>query len=151
LSDHLAARREEDDQTVAKKTGNRSATKKTGSSRPKAGVRPSGKAAKKPAAKAKATASGSRAAATARPASRPAGPTLGEHAERLRDEIHRSKLTHPDPWRYAAKARPWGERAQVLVELITVRGETAAARSSLEALVAELEADRDFQEARRLF
>ena len=81
-----------------------------------------------------------RAAATARPASAAAGPSLGEHAERLRDEIQRSKLSHPDPWRYAAKARGWGERAQVLVELIAVRGDTASARGSLEALAAELAA-----------
>jgi hypothetical protein len=80
-----------------------------------------------------------------------AGPTLGEQAERLRDEIQRSKLTHPDPWRYTAKARGWGERAQVLVELIAARGDTASARGSLEALAAELQGDRDFQEARRLF
>jgi len=37
------------------------------------------------------------------------------------------------------------------VELIAVRGETSSALSSLEALVAELDKDRDFQEARRLF
>jgi hypothetical protein len=143
--------REEGDETVAKKTAKRSATKKTGSSGPKAGPRTTAKAAKKTTAKTKTAPPAKRAAAASRPMPGPAAATLGEHAERLRDEILRSKLTHPDPWRYAAKARPWGERAQVLVELITVRGETAAARSSLEALVAELERDRDFQDARRLF
>ena len=76
---------------------------------------------------------------------------MDERARQLHADIARSKLTHPDPWRYAAKARGWGERAQVIVELITVRGETASALSSLEALVAELDKDRDFQEARRLF
>ena len=142
---------------MAKKTGKRSATKKAASRPSKAAPRPAAKAAKtakaatKPAAKATAAAPPKRAAATARPASPGAGPTLGEHAERLRDEIQRSKLTHPDPWRYTAKARGWGERAQVLVELIAVRGETASARGSLEALAAELQGDRDFQEARRLF
>jgi hypothetical protein len=151
---------------VAKKTVKRSATKKAAPS--KAAPRPAAKAAKtakaatKPAAKAPAaappkraaapaSAPPKRAAATARPAFAAAGPSLGEHAERLRDEIQQSKLSHPDPWRYAAKARGWGERAQVLVELITVRGDTAAARGSLEALAAELQGDRDFQEARRLF
>jgi hypothetical protein len=136
---------------VAKKTGKRSATKKAAKRPSKAATRPAAKAAKKTTAKAKAPAPGKRAVATARPAPPPAGPTLGEHAEHLRDEIQRSKLTHPDPWRYAAKARGWGERAQVLVELIAVRGDTPSARSSLQALDAELERDRDFQEARRLF
>ena len=142
---------------MAKKTGKRSVTKKAASRPSKAAPRPAAKAAKtakaatKPAAKAPAAAPPKRAAAAARPAPPAAGPTLGEHAERLRDEIQRSKLTHPDPWRYTAKARGWGERAQVLVELIAVRGDTASARGSLEALAAELERDRDFQEARRLF
>ena len=142
---------------MAKKTGKRSATKKAASRPSKAAPRTAAKAAKtakaatKPAAKAPAAAPPKRATATARPASPAAGPTLGEHAERLRDEIQRSKLTHPDPWRYTAKARGWGERAQVLVELIAVHGETASARGSFETLAAELERDRDFQEARRLF
>ena len=148
---------------MAKKTGKRSATKKAASKPSKAAPRPAAKAAKtakaatKPAAKApppprrRHAAPPKRAAAAARPAPAAAGPSLGEHAERLRDEIQQSKLSHPDPWRYAAKARGWGERAQVLVELIAVRGDTASARGSLEALAAELEGDRDFQEARRLF
>ena len=142
---------------MAKKTGKRSATKKTERRAPKAAPRPAAKAtktakaAKKPATKAPAAAAPKRAAAPARPAPASAGPSLGERAERLRDEIQRSKLSHPDPWRYAAKARGWGERAQVLVELITVRGDTASARGSFEALAAELDGDRDFQEARRLF
>jgi len=142
---------------VAKKTVKRSATKKAASRPSKAASRPAAKPAKaakaatKTAAKATAAAPPKRAAATARPAPPAAGPTLGEHAERLRDEIQRSKLTHPDPWRYAAKARGWGERAQVLVELVAVRGDTASARGSFEALAAELQGDRDFQEARRLF
>lgn len=142
---------------MAKKTVKRSATKKAASRPSKAASRPAAKPAKaakaatKTAAKATAAAPPKRAAATARPAPPAAGPTLGEHAERLRDEIQRSKLTHPDPWRYAAKARGWGERAQVLVELVAVRGDTASARGSFEALAAELQGDRDFQEARRLF
>ncbi len=142
---------------MAKKTGKRSATKKAASRPSKAASRPAAKPAKaakaatKTATKATAAARPKRAAATARPAPPAAGPTLGEHAERLRDEIQRSKLTHPDPWRYAAKARGWGERAQVLVELVAVRGDTASARGSFEALAAELQGDRDFQEARRLF
>ena len=37
------------------------------------------------------------------------------------------------------------------MEVIAVRGDTASARGSLEALLAEVEPDRDFQEARRLF
>ena len=142
---------------MAKKTVKRSATKKAASRPSKAASRPAAKPAKaakaatKTAAKATAAAPPKRTAATARPAPPAAGPTLGEHAERLRDEIQRSKLTHPDPWRYAAKARGWGERAQVLVELVALRGDTASARGSFEALAAELQGDRDFQEARRLF
>jgi hypothetical protein len=146
---------------VAKKTGKRSATKKAASRPAKAASSPAARptktakaatnAATKTAAKAPAALPPKRAAATARPAPPAAGLTLGEQAERLRDEIQRSKLTHPDPWRYTAKARGWGERAQVLVELIAARGDTASARGSLEALAAELQGDRDFQEARRLF
>jgi hypothetical protein len=142
---------------VAKKTGKPSATKKVASRPSKPAPRPSAKPVKatkaptKPARKVTAPASPKRAAAPARSTAPAAGPSLGEHAERLREEIQRSKLSHPDPWRYSAKARGWGERAQVLVELIAVRGDTASARGSFEALAAELEGDRDFQEARRLF
>jgi hypothetical protein len=74
-----------------------------------------------------------------------------ELAERLRDEIQRSKHTHSDPWRYGAKARPWSERAEVLVAQIVVVGDTPATRRTLEALDREVRGDRDFQEARRLF
>jgi hypothetical protein len=123
---------------VAKKTGKRSATKKVASRPSKVASRPAAKPLKA-------------AKAATKPAAPAARLTLGERAEGLRDEIQRSKLTHPDPWRYAPKARGWGERAQVLVELIVARGDTASARGSLEALAAELRGDRDFQEARRLF
>src|SRR5262245_47464404 len=94
----------------------RSASKKAVTKPSKTVQRPAGKTAKSAPAKAKATAPSARAAS--------AGPGLGERAERLRDEIMRSKLTHPDPWAYAAKARAWGERAQVLVETIVVRGDS---------------------------
>jgi hypothetical protein len=146
LTDHPPNRREEDDETVAKKGPKRSATKKAAGKSPKtAARRPAGKAA------GKATTPLKRAPVTVRPAPPPAGPTLEEHAERLRDEILRSKLTHPDPWRYAPKAREWGERGQALVERIAAEGDTPATRRSLETLDAELRGDRDFQEARRLF
>jgi hypothetical protein len=131
---------------VAKKHPKRAATKKA-ASKPSKTARPSaGKAAKKAAPSAKV----SRPAA-ARPASAPAGPAFGERAERLRDEILRSKLTHPDPWTYAPKARAWGERAQVIVETIVIQGHTPTLLRTLEALDAEVQRDRDFQEARRLF
>ena len=136
---------------MATKAKKRSVTKKATTKPTMVARQPAGEAAKKAAPKTKAPAPSKRAVATARPAPPSAGPTLGERAERLRDEILRSKLTHPDPWRYASKARGWGERAQVLVELIAVRGDTPSARGSLEALDAELQGDRDFQEARRLF
>jgi hypothetical protein len=131
---------------VAKKHPKRAATKKA-ASKPLKTARPSaGKAATKATAAAKAP-----TRAAARPASAPAGPALGERAERLRDEILRSKLTHPDPWTYAPKARAWGERAQILVETIVIQGHTPAVLRTLEALAAEVQRDRDFQEARRLF
>ena len=150
---------------MAKKTGKRSVTKKAASKPSKAAPRPAAKAAKtakavtkpaakvvaKPAAKAPAAAPPKRAAAAARPAPSAAEPSLEARAEHLRDQIQQSKLSHPDPWRFGAKARGWGERAQVLVELIAARGDTASARGSLDALAAEVEGDRDFQEARRLF
>jgi hypothetical protein len=130
---------------VAKKGPKRSVTKKAASKSPKAARRPAGKTARK------VTASSRQAPATARPAPPSAGPNLGEQAERLRDEILRSKLTHPNPWSYAPKAHAWGERVLILVEEIDAKGETPAARRSLETLDAELRRDRDFQEARRLF
>jgi hypothetical protein len=133
---------------VAKKAPKRSTTKKVAAKSAKAARRPAGKPATTSKAKAKSPAPATRTAAPARPA--PAGPTLGEQAELLRDEILRSKLTHPDPWRYAPKARGWGERVQVLV-VQTTGGDAPALRRALDALAAEVLADRDFQEARRLF
>lgn len=130
---------------MAKKAAKRVADKKA-TKTSKAAPRPAAKAAKKAPVKAAAQRP---AAPTSAPAS--AGPGLSERAERLRDEILRSKLTHPDPWAYAAKARAWGDRAQSLLEMIVVRGDTAAVRATFEALDAELQRDRDFQEARRLF
>ena len=128
---------------MAKKAVKRSASKKAATKPSKSAQRSAGKAAKSAPAKAKVTASPPRAAS--------AGPSLGERAERLRDEILRSKLTHPDPWAYAAKARGWGERAQVIVETIVLRGDSPATLRTLEVLHTEVEGDRDFQTARRLF
>jgi hypothetical protein len=135
----------EDEGIVAKKAQKRSARKQA-SSTPRKAARPAGKAAKK-AAPAKAAAK----RGDERPASAAAGPALHEHARRLRDEIARSKHTHPDPFAYAPKARAWGERVEILVEQIIVRGDIPATRRSLEALDTELQRDRDFQDARRLF
>ncbi|HSE96467.1 MAG TPA: hypothetical protein VLD61_11300 [Methylomirabilota bacterium] len=77
--------------------------------------------------------------------------TLLERVERLRDDILRSKTTHPDPWSYTAKARGWGQRAQALVDELARRGESASLERSVEALAGEVTGDRDFQAARRLF
>jgi hypothetical protein len=77
--------------------------------------------------------------------------TLLERAERLRDDILRSKTTHPDPWGYTAKARGWGQRAQALVDELASRGDSAQLERSVETLTAEVTGDRDFQAARRLF
>jgi hypothetical protein len=87
----------------------------------------------------------------ARPALPPAEPTLLEQAERLRDDVLRSKLTHPDPWSYTAKARGWGERIQRLVEEVAVAGQTPALHAAVRTLTAEVEGDADFQRARQLF
>jgi hypothetical protein len=81
----------------------------------------------------------------------PRGPSLLERAEQLRDVIQRSKLTHPDPWTFSAKARGWSQRAQVLVQEVAASGDTPANRRSVETLAAEVEGDPSFQEARRLF
>jgi hypothetical protein len=133
---------------VAKKGQKRSTTKKAATRPAKAVRRAAGKPATASTAKTKSPAR--HVVSPVRPSSAPAGPSLAEQAERLRDEILRSKLTHPDPWRYAPKARGWGERVQVLV-VQTAGTPTPAARRALETLIEEILADRDFQEARRLF
>ena len=74
-----------------------------------------------------------------------------ERAERLRDDLLRSKLTHPDPWSYTAKARAWGKQAQALVEEIAVAGQTPPFHAAIAKLEAEVEGDADFQKARQLF
>jgi hypothetical protein len=81
----------------------------------------------------------------------PAEPSFLERAERLRDDLLRSKLTHPDPWTYTAKARAWGEQAQALVEEIAIAGQTPALHAAVAKLEAEVEGDADFQKARQLF
>ena len=140
---------------MAKKVQKRPVTRKASSKPPKAAPKPTGKppvrtTAKAP-PKAKATVPVKRMVALPRSAAVTAGPGLADLAERLRDDIQRSKLTHPDPWTYAAKARAWGVRAQTLVEEIALKGGTSATRRTLEALDGEVQRDRDFQEARRLF
>jgi hypothetical protein len=79
-----------------------------------------------------------------------AGASL-QRAEAIRDAIQRSKLTAPEPWSYTPRARAWAQRAQALVEEISRDGDTKANRQGLEKLVAEVEGDADFQEARRRF
>ncbi len=132
---------------MAKKRQARPAAKKASSTPRKAAGKPAATKAAKAAPTARAAAPATRAAGPARPA----GPGLMELAERLRDDILRSKHAHPDPWAYGAKARPWGDRAQVIVAQIAVAGDTPASRRALEALDDEVRRDRDFQEARRLF
>lgn len=138
---------------MGKKGQKRSATKKTPSKPPKAARKPAGKAPARTAVKAapKAAPPAKRAVAESRPALPPTRHSLTDQVERLREQIQRSKLTHPDPWTYGPKARGWGDRVQILVEQITVKGESPAAQRTIEALDAEIQGDRDFQEARRLF
>jgi hypothetical protein len=112
---------------------------------PAAASRPAVGRVKPPAVKPPAPAAGPR------PGGGATVPSLLEQAERLRDDVNRSKLTHPDPWAFAAKARAWAQRAQALVEQVAAGGDTAESRRAVEALAAEVERDRDFQEARKLF
>lgn len=81
----------------------------------------------------------------------PAEPTLLQRAERLRDDIIRSKLTHPDPWSYTAKARAWGQQVQTLVEEIAAAGQTPTLHEAVAEFSAEVESDPDFQAARQVF
>lgn len=77
--------------------------------------------------------------------------TALQRAEELRDAILKSKLTAADPWAYTPKARAWVLLAQGLVEEIAAGGDRRALEERLAALTAEVEADPDFQEARRRF
>jgi hypothetical protein len=88
---------------------------------------------------------------TRAPGSSPAEPSLLERAERLRDDLLRSKLTHPDPWSYTAKARAWAERAQTLVQDIAIASQTPELHAMVAKLAAEVENDPDYQKARQLF
>jgi hypothetical protein len=131
---------------VAKKRAQRSGTKKATnkqSARPKP-------AAKAPVAKP--------AARPPQPAPRPAAPArqaapapLLEQARSLREAIERSKLTAPDPWGYTTKARGWIQRADQVLSRIESSADAAGTRKTLETLRGEIEGDRDFQAARRLF
>jgi hypothetical protein len=87
----------------------------------------------------------------ARRALPPAEPSLLERAERLRDDLLRSKLTHPDPWSYTAKARAWAEHAQTLVQDIAIASQTPELHAMVAKLAAEVENDPDYQKARQLF
>jgi hypothetical protein len=86
----------------------------------------------------------------ARPGS-PAEPPLLHDAERLRDAILKSKLTHPDPWSYTPKARAWSQQAQQIVEQIASGGDVEEQRRAFQRLEADVESDPDFTEARRRF
>ena len=81
----------------------------------------------------------------------PAAPTWLERAEGLWAQIVRSKLTHPDPWDYTAKARVWAHRAEQIVEDLAMGRNIEGARRALTDLTAELEQDRDFDAARKAF
>jgi hypothetical protein len=107
----------------------------------------------KVAAKAPAKPAAAKPAPAPRPAAalRPSEPSALARAEALRDAILRSKLTAPDPWGYTAKARAWGQRAQQCVDQLARDANAAGARQALDKLTAEVQGDRDFQEARRLF
>jgi hypothetical protein len=78
-----------------------------------------------------------------------APPSLLDQAKALRDAVQQSKLTARDPWGYTAKARAWQERVEQLLDRITTNVDAAATRKGVEALRAEIEGDRDYQEAQR--
>jgi hypothetical protein len=139
---------------VARKRG-KGAAKKTTARRTAKRAHPA------PAAKRAASPTRRTKAATTKPPAEPAptapaprptapAPTLLEEAERFRDEIQRTKLCHPDPWTYTPKARGWAQQAQAIVERIATGDEGGGARDALAQLRAAVEADPDFQEARRL-
>lgn len=135
---------------MAKKRAQRSGTKKKATG--KRDARP------KPAARASKTRPAARPAKPAKPAPRAtapapaaASPTAREQVRSLREAIERSKLTSPDPWGYTAKARGWLQRTDQVFARIEAGADTAGARKTVEALRAEVEGDRDFQAARRLF
>jgi hypothetical protein len=137
-------------------TGKKAAAKPAAKAQPAAKALPAPRAKALPPSRAKALPApkappAAKPAGTRPVATRPAEPSLLERAEALRDAIQRSKLTAPDPWAYTAKARGWGVRAQELVDRIARDGATPGARQGLEQLSGEVEGDREFQEARRLF
>lgn len=117
-------------------------------------TKPAAKRGAKPAGHGKAKAAPAReprSLAGAAAGRRAAGQSLLDEGERIAEAITRSKLTAADPWTYTAKARVWQRRVQELMAQIARDGETAALRQKLDALRAEVEGDRDFREARRLF
>ena len=122
------------------------ATKHSKRSGTKSAAKGSSKAARPAAKPAKPAATAARPAAPRRGAASRA-PSLAERALSLRDAIQHSKLTAANPWDYTAKARKWEARAERLL----AGAETAETHKALETLAAEVEGDRDFQEARRLF
>jgi len=132
---------------VATKRGKRSGTKT------KSTVKPKPKATAKPPVKsgrASSPAPGRRVASPAvAPARRAAPLPLLERGKALRDAIQLSKLTAPDPWSYTGRARTWLGRVERLLDRISAGVETAEMRKAIETLAAEVEGDRDFQEARR--
>jgi hypothetical protein len=139
--------------TVAKKRAQRSGAKKVAvkrSARPKPAAKvPAAKVpAAKPAAK-QPTKPAVRASAPARPAA--PSPDALEQVRSLREAIERSKQTALDPWGYTAKARGWLQRADQVVVRIAASADVAGTRKALDTLRAEVEGDRDFREARRLF
>ena len=135
---------------MAKKRAQRSGTTKKATGKRDARPKPAAKASKtRPAAKpAKPAKPAPRAVA---PAPAAASPTALERVRSLREAIERSKLTSPDPWGYTAKARDWLQRTDQVFARIEAGADTAGARKTAEALRAEVEGDRDFQAARRLF
>jgi hypothetical protein len=133
--------------TTGRMTGKKKATTATGKAKSRPAPAPVGRAAKS----ARPVRPKAAAPQRARPAASPPEPVavpLVDRATRLFDDIQRSKVTHPAPWGYTTKARGWSERAERLVA-DAVAGRDV--RHALDGLAHEVQGDRDFQEARRLF
>ena len=144
-------------QSGTKATAKRSSKTARPAARPKpakAAAQPAAKPVAQPAAKPVAKPAARQAAPLAAPPRREAAsgtPSLTERALALRDTIQHSKLTAANPWAYTAKARAWEARAERLLDRLGAGAETAETRKAVEALAVEVEGDRDFQDARRLF
>ena len=135
---------------MATKSGKRSGSKATKTKPGKTSAAPKASAKPAPAAKRAPERRGTVPVPVVAPVRREVTPpSLLEQAKALRDSVQQSKLAARDPWSYTAKARAWQERVEQILDRITANVDAAATRKSVETLRAEIEGDRDYQEAQR--